>query len=112
MTERITLTLYDANDEPVKTLSRSGIRWSMLKRIVRLDDVLEESGSPEERLEVIIDAVASMFEGQATLEEIESGCNYDEAIACFRQIMAMVAAQKRANFQTGAANPPRRATRT
>jgi len=110
--DRITLTLYGPDDEPVKTLSRSGIRWNMLKKLVRFDEDMQDA-SPAERLETIIDAVACMFEGQATIEEIEAGCNYDEAVACFRQIMKMVTRQKTANFREGAATPAQKTnTRT
>ena len=102
LTDRITLTLYDANDNPVKTLSRSGIRWSLLKRLINMQAVLPQCDSQAEKMDVIIDIVAATFEGQATLEEIEQGVNYDEAIAIFTMIMNMVNAKKKANFQSGA----------
>lgn len=101
LTDRITLTLYDENDNPVKTLTRSGLRWILLKKLVRLNDTLTQCEDDIERLDVMIDIIAATFEGQATLEEIEKGVNYDEALATFTLIMNMVNRQKKANFQPG-----------
>lgn len=101
ISDRITLQLYDANDEPSKLLSRTGIRWATLKRLLDFQHNIERCENDAERLMLTMDMVASIFEGQATREEIEAGARFDDCIETFRQIMKLVRTQKNANFQPG-----------
>jgi hypothetical protein len=85
----VELTLYDANDEPVKTFSKSVIRWGMLKQAIKLAKQLE--GSEKELTEDSLDALSAfacrLFDDQFTQEALEAGADIAEVMACFKAVV-------------------------
>lgn len=98
----IKLTLYGAEDKPVKTLVRFTVRWSTLKRAAQLRETMNSIEDPIEQLDTLCALVADCFEGDATFDEIERGARAEDLIALLGDIMAEAGRAKAANFRRGA----------
>lgn len=85
----VTLTLYDEDDEPIKTYSKSVIRWGMLKQAIKLAKQLEgkEKELSEENLDALSAFACRLFEDQFTQAQLESGADIAEVMACFKAVV-------------------------
>ena len=85
----VTMTLYDQNDEPITTLTKSVIRWGVLKRALKLATLMEESKGSEsgEHLDALTAFVCELFDDKVTQAELEAGADIGEVMACFKAVM-------------------------
>lgn len=89
----ITLTLYDQNDEPVITLSKSVIRWGVLKTALKLAKQMEaDKTAGEDHLDALTGFVCRLFDDQVTREALEEGADIAEVMACFKAVMQRASA--------------------
>ena len=89
----IELTLYNEEDEAVKTLSRSVVNWGCLKKAVKLSNELQTGEDlSEEKLDKITNFVVYLFGNKATKEEIEEGADISEIMSCFRAVVRRASA--------------------
>src|SRR5512146_625247 len=91
----ITITLYDASDEPVKTCSRSRVPAEILLRAMELSEGLEASGIDLDHLpqgasaakevrglfETLGAFVVDVFDGQFNLGELLKGAELNDIVA-------------------------------
>lgn len=99
----IKLTLYGANDKPIKTLVRYSAKWVSLKRARAVETMFkDDNADPEELLDALCALVAGEFEGEATFEEIESGARIEDLMACVGAIVMEAAKLRSGNFLKGA----------
>lgn len=89
----IELTLYNEEDEAIKTLSRSVVNWGCLKKAVKLSNELQTGEDlSEEKLDKITNFVVYLFGNKATKEEIEEGADISEIMSCFRAVVRRASA--------------------
>lgn len=84
----VKLTIYDADDEPVKELSRLVIPWGILKRAVRMVEHLDLEHVKEEDIDAISALIVEVFGGKVTIEELDAGADLDDMIACLEQVIS------------------------
>lgn len=110
MAKPIELIIYNSQHEPIKTLSASLVPWGLLKEAFRMGRSFSTMGSDEKRvweaidngiLDEVIRLIAKLFQGQATVEEIENGCEAAEIFATFTAIT-----KRAANAMGVRENPP------
>lgn len=95
----VQLTLYDADDEPIKELSRLVVPWGILKRAVRLVKNLDVDNVSEEDLDVITALVVEVFGDKVTMEELEKHADIGDMLSVLTMIVA------KAGLAMPAANP-------
>lgn len=84
----IELTLYDENDEVIRTYSKSIVRWGILKQAIKLAKTLDESGGfGDSDMDAISAFVCRLFDDQFTVEELENGAEVSEIMSCFRAVV-------------------------
>ena len=67
----IELSLYDENDEVIRTYSKSIVRWGILKQAIKLAKILDESGGfGDSDMDAISAFVCRLFDDQFTVEEL------------------------------------------
>lgn len=93
----IELNLYDAQDEVVKTLRKTGVRWEILKKATKLRQEAATDGGSD-LMDGVVAIIADLFAGQATADEIERGANADELLVCWMQIITSSSASVKQNF--------------
>lgn len=109
---RIALNLYGQDDEIVKQLHRTTLRWGVLKKAIRMEETLkDENVEVMDQIDEITGLLEAVFDGQATAEEIEAGATMEEILACFASIVAAAQEARKGNFQKGT-RPPKAASRT
>lgn len=108
----IELTLYNKDDEPIKTLTRSTVKWGILKRAARLAAQFEDDDKPENgvwakfwrkawspfkkedesaearKIRAISQFVVDLFDNQFTIKELEDGADITEVMAVFQNVLA------------------------
>lgn len=121
MPPAITITLYDKDDQPIKTYERAIIPWGILKRATRLMDQFadqnptaapattekwfwqrkKKSGTEvrqeEKQLEAISQFVVELFGNQFTVRDLENGADVGEIMAVFQSVIARANATVKAN---------------
>lgn len=84
----IELTLYDENDAPVKTYSKSVVRWGVLKKAIKLANEIGSSSDVDgETFDNISNFVCFLFDNQFTRDELENGADVGEIMTCFRAVV-------------------------
>jgi hypothetical protein len=79
MPSAIVLTLYTAENEPDRTVRRLVVPWGMLKRAIRLGNLV-----PRDDLVALL---AEFFAGAVRREELESGASTVELVTCLQSIV-------------------------
>jgi len=83
----ITLTLYDADDNVIKTLVRNDVPWGLLKKAVRLMKGIDINNLTEENLDGIAGLVSIVFGDKVTIEELDKFAYTSDMISTITQIM-------------------------
>ena len=96
----ISITLYDAQDQPIKTYTRLIVPWGLLKRAMQLSrqvdlDNLEQDG--EEGIDAIAALVVELFGGQFGVMDLEQGADITDMVAVIQMVIAKAAAAMPAN---------------
>ncbi len=92
MNDVMVLTIYDGNDEVLKTLRRSFVPWRLLKRAVMLAgkiDLAHPETMTAETVDDLAMLVVDAFGGQVTLEEIDNGADLGQMLAVMTAIMSI-----------------------
>lgn len=84
----ITLNLYDAEDNVVKTLIRSTVPWGLLKRALRLTKGMDMDNLTEQNLDDIAGLVVIIFGDKVTIEDLDKGADTSDMITTIMQIVA------------------------
>lgn len=84
----IELTLYDENDEAVATLTKSVVRWGVLKQALKLAKRMDEDkAATEDHLDALTGFVCHLFDDKVTREQLETGADIAEVMACFKAVV-------------------------
>lgn len=81
----IEITLYDENDEPIKTYSRSRISWGFYKKS-QYARVPEGGNLSDENILSIREFVCNFYDNQFTEEELIKGADVRETLMVAVQI--------------------------
>lgn len=84
----VQLTLYNADDEPIKELSRLVIPWGILKRSVRLAKNVDPNHLGEEDIDAITALVKEVFGDNVTMKELEDGADVGDMLSVLQMIVA------------------------
>ncbi len=85
----VELTLYDENDEEVKTLSKSVIRWGNMKKAMKLAAQLDKDKKDlsEESIDALSAFVCQLFDDKVTPQELEDGADIGDVMTCFKAVV-------------------------
>jgi hypothetical protein len=84
----MTIHIYNANDEVVKTLTRSFVPWKLLKKAVEVSAALDPKDMTPETIDQLSSLVIAVFGDQVSREELDEGADVSEMVAVLRQIVA------------------------
>lgn len=92
------LTLYGANDEIKRELTRSIIPWGILERAIDLQEEFEnvqmQDGTPvsisREQVDKLTDFVVFIFDDTVTRDELKRGASIADMLQLYQQIFRMV----------------------
>lgn len=102
----ICITLYGADDEPIKTYERYTLPWGILKRALRF---AKTAGNLDDVSEDLIDemggVVCQVFGEQFTLQELEAGADAGEILSVFQQIVSRARSLVPESSSTDPTNP-------
>lgn len=87
MESPIEITLYDENDEPVKTYTRTKIKWGMFKKALSLQN-LDDKNMSDEDFGKISGFVCELFGNQFSKKQLEDGADVSEIFAVFQSVFA------------------------
>jgi len=90
------ITLYDEQDEPKKTYTRSIIPWRVLKKAIRLQNV-DQNHLQEENVDEIASLVVETFGDQFSLDDLNNGAELGEMMTILTQIVTRAGAAFQAN---------------
>lgn len=76
----VELTLYDVNDEPIKTYSKSVIRWGLMKQAIAIAKQVDGEDFSSADFDAMSAFVCRVFDDQFTPDELESGADIAEII--------------------------------
>jgi hypothetical protein len=85
MSEPIKLTLYDENDEEIKTYSRSRISWEFFKKSLHAK-VPEDGILNDENMHSIQEFVCNFYDNQFTEDDLIKGADVRETLTIATQI--------------------------
>jgi len=112
MVSSITLTLYDSNNEPKRTLTRSFLPWGILEMAIDLQQDFENLeqdedgkviGIEKENIVKLTEFIIFIFGDQVTVDEINKGVSIEDMFAAYTQIFTMVSAIMKKNPTIGQA---------
>jgi len=84
----IELTLYNDQDEAVKTFTKSVVRWGILKKAIKLAKALDKSeGLGDDDFDAISSFICHLFDDQFTVAELENGADVSEIMTCFHAVV-------------------------
>ncbi|MDD5367458.1 MAG: hypothetical protein PHQ40_00370 [Anaerolineaceae bacterium] len=88
----ITITLYDAEDAPIKTFTRSVVPWGILKRAIKMakqlnTDALDPANLDEKILDELAGLVVTIFGDRFTIDDLDKGADVTDMIAVIEQIV-------------------------
>lgn len=90
----IQITLYDENDEPIKTYSLSVVRWGLLKKAIKLSKQINQKDEEieEEAMDAISAFVCQLFRDKFTPTQLDEGADIAEIMSAFRAVVNRAAA--------------------
>ena len=90
----IEITLYDENDEPIKTYSLSVVRWGLLKQAIKLSKSMnqKEAEIEEDAMDGITSFVCRLFGDKFTPKQLDDGADIAEIMSAFRAVVNRAAA--------------------
>ena len=88
MSALISLTLYDKEDQPIKTYEKSVIKWGLMKKAIKLGKSMNIEDFGETDLDKISEFVCDLFDNQITLKELEDGADMGEVFAAFKGVIS------------------------
>lgn len=86
----ISITLYDEDDEPIKTNEKSVLRWGMLKQALKVANSIQrdEKGDLDpDSLDAVTDFVCYLFGNRITKDELYEQADIREVMAAFRAVV-------------------------
>ena len=102
MPNAITLRIYGEDDEVKREVSLGVVRWSALKRALRLQEEIDEDNA-EGSLDAIGQYLVDVFDGRLSMEEIENA-DVGDVLNVFFEIVGRAGAfAKTLNFKKGKA---------
>jgi hypothetical protein len=87
MSALVSLTLYDNNDEVIKTYQKSVIKWGLMKKAIRLGKGMSDEDFGEADFDKISEFVCELFDNQFTLQELENGADVAEVFTAFKAVI-------------------------
>jgi hypothetical protein len=87
----IELKLYDAEDNVIKTLTRSIVPWGMMKRALRLANHLNrltDETMSEASMDEITGFIAAVFSDSVSVAELDAGADTGDMVTVMQQIIS------------------------
>jgi hypothetical protein len=88
MSSLVSVTLYDKNDEPIKTYEKSVIKWGLMKKAIKLGKGMNEEDFGEDEFDKISEFVCDLFDNQFTTKDLEEGADVGEVFTAFKAVIA------------------------
>jgi hypothetical protein len=85
----VELTLYNEEDEPVQNLSKSIIRWGIMKQAIKLAKAIENDTTSYDAdvLDALSSFVCRVFDDKVTPEQLEQGADISEIMTVFKAVL-------------------------
>ena len=87
MSALISLTLYNNEDEVIKTYEKSVIKWGLMKKAIKLGKNMDEKDFGEGDFDKISEFVCDLFDNKFTLKELEDGADMGEVFTAFKSVI-------------------------
>lgn len=89
----ISITLYDADDAPVKTFTRSVVPWGILKRAIKMakhlnSNVLDVKNLNEDLMDELAGLVVTIFGDRFSIEDLDKGADITDMVTVIEQIVS------------------------
>jgi len=88
----IEITLYSADDTPIKTYTKSIVPWGILKRAIRLTKNLDVNNMDEGTLDELTGFVVAAFGDQFSMADVEKGADLSDMVSVLTMIVAKAGA--------------------
>ena len=90
----IEINLYDENDEKVNTLTKSVVRWGMMKQAIKLAKMLGDEGNTisDVAFDALTAFICRLFDDKVSPSELENGADITEMMAAFKSVMRRASA--------------------
>jgi hypothetical protein len=88
----IEITLYAADDAPIKTYTKSIVPWGILKKAIRLAKVLDVNNMSETDFDELTGFVIAAFGDQFGMADLEKGADVTDMVSVLTMIMAKAGA--------------------
>lgn len=98
------ITLYNADNEPVRNFSQSIVPWGLLKKAVRLSKSLNMENLTEDDVDALAELVVATFGNKFTVDELNAGADLEEMTVVLQTIVS------KASRAMGTGNPTRPAS--
>lgn len=88
----IEITLYDANDAPIETYTRSIVTWGILKKAIKLAKGVDVKDMKEEDINELSGFVVAAFGDRFTMQDLEKGADISDMVSVLEMIVAKAGA--------------------
>jgi hypothetical protein len=83
----ISLNLYDENDEVIKTVEKSIVKWGVMKKAIRLGKGMDVENFEEADFDKITQFVCEVFDNKVSVKELEDSADMQDVFAVFKAII-------------------------
>ncbi len=84
----IEITLYDSEDAPIKTYTKSIVPWGVLKKAIKLAKNLDTNSMDEAKLDELTAFVVAAFGDRFSMEDLEKGADISDMMNVLQMIVA------------------------
>jgi len=88
----IEITLYDGQDKPIKTYTKSIVPWGILKKAIKLAKGLDIDNIDEDTFDELSGFVVAAFGDQFSMTDLENGADISDMVAVLTMIINKAAA--------------------
>lgn len=87
MSALVCLKLYDENDEIIKTVEKSVIKWGVMKKAIKLGKDMDVENFSEADFDKISAFVCEFFDNKVTAKELENSADMADMFAVFKTVI-------------------------
>lgn len=86
MSSLISLNLYDENDEVIKTVEKSVVKWGVMKKAIKLGKSMDVEDFEEADFDKISQFVCEVFDNKVTVKELEDSADMQDVFSVFKAV--------------------------
>ncbi len=84
----IEIVLYDSDDKPIKTYTKSIVPWGILKKAIKLAKGLDIDNMSEESFDELTAFVVAAFGDRFSTKDLDDGADITDMITVLTMIMS------------------------